>query len=205
MPRVALPLQVSILQARAEVPQRSTAQHAALLAPDHARVHRPFPECAASFAADPLPTDGTVALLYPSEGALTPSEAAASLPSLAHLVVIDASWSKSVSLLEAPCLQRLPRVSLPPGLGTRFWRYAPLRGDNSALFNKDTIGGLLATIEAVHRFCDAFGVAKGGVSGACDDLLWLFAFQYGRVREVYEQAPGKRQRIIRKSKGLLEL
>lgn len=62
----------------------------------------------------------------------------------------------------------------------------------------------MSTVESVHRFCDAYNRAAGLEAGLVDDLLWIFAFLHGRVKEVYEQAPGKRQRILRKSRGLLD-
>lgn len=66
MPNIALPLQVHVLQAGAERPQRSTAQHVALLAPAHATVWRPFPECSDAFRTGVL--EGaplrSVAVLY---------------------------------------------------------------------------------------------------------------------------------------------
>lgn len=46
VPNVSLPLHVHIVQSGAEVPQQSTAQHVALLAPHCATLWRPFPECA---------------------------------------------------------------------------------------------------------------------------------------------------------------
>lgn len=71
------------------------------------------------------------------------------------------------------------------------------------MFNEHSVKGLLSTIEAIHAFCTAYGCAKGVSPGAYDNLLWLFVFNYSRVKEVYEAAPGKRDRIMRKSKGLL--
>lgn len=106
-------------------------------------------------------------------------------------------------LMREACLSGLPRVTIPQGKGTRFWRYAPKRSENSEHFSPDKVESFLSTVECVHRFCDAYNQAVGGEPGECDDLLWLFSFLHGRVREVYERSPGKRQRIMRKSKGLL--
>lgn len=65
-PQVKLPLYVEILQSGAEVPQRSTAQHVALLAKGFARVWRPFPECVDEFRKNVLEgvEEGSVAVLY---------------------------------------------------------------------------------------------------------------------------------------------
>lgn len=105
--------------------------------------------------------------------------------------------------MREPCLLDLPRVTIPPGQSTRFWRYAPKRGERSEHFSPDKVVSLMSSVESVHRFCDVYNQAVGGKAGECDDLLWLFAFLHARVREVYEHAPEKRQRILRKSKGLL--
>lgn len=107
-------------------------------------------------------------------------------------------------MVQTPWLNTLPKVTLPPGMRSRFWRYAPKRSEHSEHFSPDKVESLLSTVEAVHRFCDAFGRAQGRDESFCDDLLWLFAFVHGRVRSVYQNAPGKRERIIRKSKGLLD-
>lgn len=140
---------------------------------------------------------------YPNDLAITPQVAADTLPNLEHLIVVDASWTKSCILMETPWLQALPSVTLPSGSASRFWRYAPVRSEGSAYFSPDKVHSLVSTVEAVHRFCDAFGQTRGMHQGFCDDLLWLFAFLHGRVRQVYEQEPGERERILRKSKGLL--
>lgn len=116
---------------------------------------------------------------------------------------MDSSWTKSVPLMREACLSGLPRVTIPQGKGTLFWRYAPKRSEHSEHFSPDKVGSLMSTVESVHRFFDAYNQAAGGMAGECDDLLWLFAYLHGRVREVYERSPGKRQRIMRKSKGLL--
>lgn len=92
-PVVRLPLQVHILQAAAETPQKSTAQHAQILAPGHAKVWRPYPECLREFCANvvdgkPL---GTVAVLYPTDDAITAEEASQQFPELSTLVVIGES------------------------------------------------------------------------------------------------------------------
>lgn len=64
MPQVHLPVKLHILQAGAEQPQRSTAQHIPLLSPD-ARVWRPFPECIEQFKTEVVADaeEGSVAVL----------------------------------------------------------------------------------------------------------------------------------------------
>lgn len=105
--------------------------------------------------------------------------------------------------MQSDQLLALPRVTLPPGAPSRFWRYPPKRSEHSEHFSPHKVQSLLSTVEAVHRFCDAYGRAKDSPNHQYDDLLWFFAFLHGRVRDVYEKAPEKRQRIMRKSKGLM--
>lgn len=212
-PSVALPLRVEILQSAAEAPQVSTAAHAAILSRD-ARVCRPWPECEEQFRKEVLEGSqpGSVALLYPSEDAIDIGDAVELYPHLQTLVVIDAKWAKSVKMARSALLKDIPRVKLSAvdegnncERATRFWRYSPMRGVNSEMFNADVVRALLSTVEAVHACCEAYGVAKGlGKKGDWDDLLWLFVFNHGVVKDVYERYPGKRDRIMRKSKGLLK-
>lgn len=126
------------------------------------------------------------------------------MPNLRHLVVLDATWTKSTILLKSPVFIDLPKVALPPGARSLFWRYPPLRSEYSAHFNPSIVPALLSSVEAVHRFCKGFANAKGLGNGSVNDLLWLFAFLHSRVSDVYRAAPGKRMRILRKSKGLLD-
>lgn len=140
---------------------------------------------------------------YPSERALTPQQAVKDLPNLRHVIALDANWPKSAVLMAEPMFNCLPHLSLPPGKPTLFWRYAPSRSEHSKYFSPDKVPLLMSTVESVHRFCDEYNRALGKEQHSCDDLLWLFAFLHSRVRDVYQHAPGKRQRIMRKSKGLL--
>ncbi|CAN8074251.1 unnamed protein product [Agarophyton chilense] len=204
-PSVNLPVQVHILQSHAEPPQRSTAQHVCLLAPKFAQIWRPFPECLPAFRERVIQDaeKNTIALLFPGNDAMTPEEAIVKLPELKHVIVLDASWTKCTVLLSDALFEQLPRLRLPVGCKSRFWRYPPKRGEHSEFFSPDKVESLLSTVEAVHRFCDAYNVALGKAGGLCDDLLWLFSFLHGRVKETYEEAPQKRQRLMRKSKGML--
>lgn len=148
---------------------------------------------------------------YPGEDALTPQQAATQLPQLTQLIVIDASWTKSAVMMDeltvqCPWINEIPKVTLPSHTRSSFWRYAPLRSEHSRYFSPDKVGSLVSTVEAVHSFCTAFGQHQTGDDegqGQYDNLLWLFAFMHARVRDVYAQSPGKRERIVRKSKGLL--
>lgn len=141
---------------------------------------------------------------FPGDDALSPEQAVAQLPDLEHVIVLDASWTKSTVLLCEPIFRGLPRLTLPAGARSCFWRYAPKRSEHSEFFSPEKVESLVSTVEAVHRFCEAYNIALGKSRGLCDNLLWLFAFLHGRVKNVYDNAPQKRQRLLRKSKGMLD-
>ena len=204
VPYVFLPLKVDILQSHSEPPQKSTAQQVAILAPDDARIYRPFPECATAYHESVLSKckPGTVAVLHPSSDAVDASAIGEALPQLERVIVLDCPWGKVNCLMKNPLLRSLPRVKVLPDRESRFWRYPPTRGENS-LFSKSDVRMCLSSVEAVHQFADALNVARGKERGLCDNILWFFTFQHCRVAQVYQQAPGKRHRIERKSKGLL--
>lgn len=91
-------------------------------------------------------------LLFPGEGALPLSqfaEQAAGQPTL--LVVPDGTWRKARKLLHCnPLLAALPRVSLEPGLLSRYrLRKAPQAG---ALSTIEAIVSALTTLEAPAHF-----------------------------------------------------
>lgn len=220
-PNVKLPLHIHILQSGSEQPQQSTAQHIAMLASTDTTLWRPFPDCVSTFEATLSKVIASrnsvqsIAILYPGENALTPKQAAIQLPQLTQLIVLDASWTKSAVMMDnlvvqCPWIKNIPKVTLPSNTRSSFWRYAPLRSEHSRYFSPDKVGSLVSTVEAVHSFCNAFGGQQQHTDedddddeGQYDNLLWLFAFLHARVRDVYAQSPGKRERIVRKSKGLL--
>ena len=91
-------------------------------------------------------------LLFPGEGALALpqfAEQAAGQPTL--LVVPDGTWRKARKLLHCnPLLAALPRVSLEPGLQSRYrLRKAPQAG---ALSTIEAIVSALETLEAPAQF-----------------------------------------------------
>ena len=91
-------------------------------------------------------------LLFPGEGALALpqfAEQAAEQPTL--LVVPDGTWRKARKLLHCnPLLAALPRVSLEPGLQSRYrLRKAPQAG---ALSTIEAIVSALETLEAPAQF-----------------------------------------------------
>jgi hypothetical protein len=116
-----------------------------------------------------------------------------------------------VKLAQCKKFKDLPRVKLAPlapgaERQSRFWRYSRLKGEGSGMFNKSNVNTFLSSIEALHCFCIGYAEHKLDKFDVnmYDNILWLFAFNYTRVKKVYESEPGKRARIMRKSKGLLK-
>jgi DTW domain-containing protein YfiP len=111
-------------------------------------------------------------LLYPDVAAsptLTPASAAAAMPlAPLRLVVIDATWRKSLRmLLEHPALAALPRLALDAPVPTR---YRAIRAARRA----DQVSTLEATVQALAMLegpafdaaplLDAFGRFEAGVA-----------------------------------------
>mmetsp|Transcript_8900 Transcript_8900/g.17939 ORF Transcript_8900/g.17939 Transcript_8900/m.17939 type:complete len:288 (-) Transcript_8900:880-1743(-) len=231
-PSVELPFRVDILQSGTEQPSKSTAAHAVILAPAYVRIWRPAPACIADFLSslreDFGDTDGEpsgegdlVFVLHPGETALTPTEVALrNGESMKRLVVIDSSWTKSsgiVQALEREVKGKVVHVGLDPEAAAAadpkfashrssgFWRFPPVRGERS-FFNPTMASQLKSTIEAIHSFAVQWSLAVNPhekYDGRFDDLLWLFSYQRSLVQHVYETHPGKRARLMRKSKNLL--
>lgn len=193
-PRLTLPLRFEVVQGRGEPPQKSTAGQAAALAPDSVRV---WPADRLDALAKTVALNAPdVALLYPRADA----PLLADMPSVQTLVVLDASWTSASVMAEAPPFRDMRCVRLEsPSRRSAFWRYPPARGERSA-FNPDAIRAMLSTVEAVHECCVQ---AAPDRPGGFDDLLWLFAFQHGRVKAAIDADPAKRARLVRKSKGVL--
>ncbi|PRW45219.1 DTW domain-containing 1 [Chlorella sorokiniana] len=147
-----LPVKVDIVL-HGETSTRSTALHAALLAPAQVRVFR-HDAGSSRRRCDPLDLQlpdwdaATTAVLFP-EGPNTPAVGSSSCPPFQTLVVLESSWRKAKGLLAHPQLARLPRVQLPPEAcgGSEFtWR----RGDGSF---RGSVEGGMSSIEAIQRCC----------------------------------------------------
>jgi len=118
------------------------------------------------------------------------------------LLVIDGPWSWAAQQLENPFLSGLKRVRLTTnGRRTAYWRYPPLRGAASN-FNPTAVLQCMSTVEAIHQCCLEID-GEGGARGLYDNLLWLFAFQYSTVSRALRENPSRMQRVVRKSRGVL--
>lgn len=190
----SLPLKFEVFQAKRESPQKSTAGQAATLSPSHVHVWRDLNQLRES-VTDP----DSIAILYPSDDSIPISD----LPSqVDSLLVIDGPWSWAAQQLENPFLSGLKRVRLTTnGRRTAYWRYPPLRGAASN-FNPTAVLQCMSTVEAIHQCCLEID-GEGGARGLYDNLLWLFAFQYSTVSRALRENPSRMQRVVRKSRGVL--
>jgi len=150
IPHLASQTRVLLLQHPSEVKHAlNTARLAALgLCNAELRVGEVFEDLPELLA----PAGYQACLLFPGQGALPlPQlvEQAVSQPLL--LVVPDGTWRKARKLLHCnPLLAALPRVTLPPGLQSRYrLRKAPMPG---ALSTIEAIVSALEIIEAPQRF-----------------------------------------------------
>lgn len=147
IPHLPSRTRVLILQHPSEVSHAlNTARLAALgLTNGELRVGERFPELEAELA------DGAWhdCLLFPGEQATLVGSQAPERP--LRLIVPDGTWRKASKILHCnPFLAALPRVTLPPGLQSRYrLRRAPMAG---ALSTLEAIVGALNLLEGPGRF-----------------------------------------------------
>ena len=181
VPRVRFPFHLHVVLHPDFDRTKSTALHARLLCePGAVSVHL-FPHLPA-FPPHTL-------LLFPSSSAtpfssITARATSSSSPSQAQLVLLEGTWPQAQAIADHSRLRALPAVRLA-FVSTSFWRYQR-HGE-----------GFLSSIEAVHALAKEWvqmQVQSGGEGergepkgkGAeFDDLLWLFALGWRRVRDYH--------------------
>lgn len=167
LPRVSLPVKVEIVKHPGEVNGKSTAVHAAILAPDWVSLHN-HPEI-----PDYRQESETTALVFPGPNSCSLADWEGAFP-FTKLVFIDSTWHQCYGILQDPRLAGLPQVRLDRRQ-TQFWRTQSGKPRE-----------FLATIEAVYWVCvEHYTVLGGGYSGQCDDLLWLFKFMFEKIHQLH--------------------
>ena len=187
LPTVALPVPLIIIKHGGEANTKSTAVHAAILAPEGAHlVAYPTDLHRDTFlrlcGSDPTePADAALAriraesvMLYPASDATTfAAMAPEARASVRRIFVIDGTWSSVKKMVTdlADCLGGPMRALTLANAGrTHFWR--PNGTDNASH---------LSTIEAVHvayrEYASAQAAAPADVH-QLDNLLYLFAHQH---------------------------
>mmetsp|Transcript_22782 Transcript_22782/g.62970 ORF Transcript_22782/g.62970 Transcript_22782/m.62970 type:complete len:397 (+) Transcript_22782:114-1304(+) len=111
-PRVQLPFQLSILTHSSELSSKNTGVHAAILAPDQARLH--------SLDACPPFDASRAVVLYPSNDALEVGQLEPN--SIDRVFIIDSKWKESKEMMKHPLLSGVRRVKLKDARSA-FWRF----------------------------------------------------------------------------------
>ncbi|XP_063975292.1 tRNA-uridine aminocarboxypropyltransferase 1 [Diachasmimorpha longicaudata] len=195
-PQVKLPIKVDIIKHAKEIDGKSTAIHAALLAPQDVNIYTypHFPEFS--------PNDKIV-LVFPTKGATTieslfsqpENNGTSALSKLSSLpitraVFIDSTWHQTNAIFRDERLRALPCVILKSRI-SQFWRH-----------QKKSPRWYLATIEAIHQFLvELHECAYGKVEnyalqeanhstkeycGQYDNLLYFFKYMYEKIHTIYD-------------------
>lgn len=193
IPRLRIPVKIDIIKHRREIDGKSTAAHAAILAPDDVRI----------FTYPDIPEyspEEKVVLVYPRKDSKTVKQIFESnsrgdlsdgLP-FTRVILIDSTWNQSNGIYKDPRLFSLPTVILHEKI-SQFWRH-----------QKGSPRWYLATIEAIHQLLvetDVCTLAFRSASitadssenssqqlydGKYDNLLFFFRFMYTKIHTLYD-------------------
>jgi len=179
-PFLTLPVRVEVVKHHAEVDGKSTAVHAAIIAPTSVTI-RTYPDIP---DYDPEHT----VLVFPGEDSHTldnliqssrlkgPSENIKGSPSpFSTVVFVDSTWNQCYGICQDPRLSGLTRVILEPRQ-TMFWRH-----------QKGKPREYLATIEAIYYFMVDYHkvIVDKEYRGEYDNLLFFFKFMYDKIHQLY--------------------
>ncbi|XP_067014530.1 tRNA-uridine aminocarboxypropyltransferase 1 [Anabrus simplex] len=187
VPVVKLPLKIDIIKHNREIDGKSTAAHAAVLAPDDVTIYT-FP-CVPEYDSDEK-----VVVIYPGKDAVSledyvkPFSTSADTeprvkrlncgpgPPITRAIFIDSTWNQSRGIFKDPRLHSLPCVVLEHRL-SQFWRH-----------QNGSPRWYLATIEAVHQFLvELHGQTESeSYSGQYDNLLYFFKYMYHKIHTLYD-------------------
>jgi len=211
IPRVKLPVKVDIIKHKQEIDGKSTAIHAAIIAPDDVRIYTypDFPD---------FPDKETTILIFPGKTAMNIEdlfikkkkennepvvETIKNKFPITRAVFIDSTWHQTKSIYKDERLRDLPCVVLRSRI-SQFWRH-----------QKKSPRWYLATVEAIHQFLvelhtSAFGVINNYAEtedvvstkevksvvkeedlfqpykGQYDNLLYFFKYMYQKIHEIYD-------------------
>ncbi|EFN70883.1 DTW domain-containing protein 1 [Camponotus floridanus] len=212
-PRVKLPIKIDIIKHAHEIDGKSTAIHAAILAPEDVKIYiyPDFPDISSK--------EETI-LIFPSKSAQTVSVEAlftnrksSSLANrtevfpIKRAIFIDSTWQQTKAIYKDQRLRELRCVILKSRI-SQFWRY-----------QKKSPRWYLATIEAIHQFLVELhtcaytegypdihsSVLNGKQSsvvnskkteecaeitqkyhGEYDNLLYFFKYMYDKIHSIYD-------------------
>ncbi|XP_034949705.1 DTW domain-containing protein 1 [Chelonus insularis] len=188
-PQVKLPIKIDIIKHRKEIDGKSTAIHAAILAPNDVTIYT-YPDFP-TFAAD-----DKVVLIFPRKNASTIESLVSynqfkennqdkttlgnkNIP-ITRAVFIDSTWQQTKAIYNDERLKALPCVILKSRI-SQFWRH-----------QKKSPRWYLATIEAIHQFlielheCSYDITSPKEYCGQYDNLLYLFKYMYDKIHTFYD-------------------
>jgi len=175
LPRLHLPLKLDVVKHRQEVEGKSTAVHAAILAPDSVRmfVYPDIPDYNPTNTLLVFPGPESVALDQLVQGGK--GEVEEVFP-FERVVFIDSTWNQCHAICEDERIKNLPKVIIQ-SRNTMFWRYQAGKPKE-----------YLATIEAIYYFNVDFHrlVLKKKYKGEYDNLLFFFKFMYEKIHQLYD-------------------
>jgi DTW domain-containing protein YfiP len=174
LPKVRLPVPLTVLMDYRELRGKSTAVHAVLLSDDCDLVHvNPHDGGELETILRPHLT-GKSALLFPDDAAITAQEV--DWMSIERIIVIDGTWTqaRTVSQVISRLGCQVMRVKLTDSAPTRFWRYQHLGPQ------------CLSTIEAITR---AYQEAFPQLHMSFEPLLTIFDFMYELIQRDYRENP----------------
>ncbi|CAK9304760.1 unnamed protein product [Gordionus sp. m RMFG-2023] len=184
IPFIKLPLKIHIIKHPNELSGKSTAVHAALLAPNDVNIYNypDFPKINAK---------NKTVLLYPTSDAFTLNDILASYSSINNVhdteenafqaIFIDGTWKQANKILRDERLQGLQHVKLNK-YQTNFWRYQR-RHKNDHL---STIEAIYYFVKEYQQYINNMGLNDLDVNlTKYDNLLFFYAFMHENIRNQY--------------------
>ncbi|XP_058791686.1 tRNA-uridine aminocarboxypropyltransferase 1 [Phymastichus coffea] len=211
IPRIKLPIKIDIIKHAREIDGKSTAIHAAIIAPEDVKIYiyPKFPEI--------LKTDRAV-LIFPSQTAMNVEDLFVKTANknngiinerinnefpITRAVFIDSTWHQTKSIYKDERLRDLPCVILKSRI-SQFWRH-----------QKKSPRWYLATVEAIHQFLfelhacalgkiENYATLEQGLlkkevksvikeadllqqyNGQYDNLLYFFKYMYDKIHLIYD-------------------
>ena len=189
IPKLELPVKVTILSHPKEKKSKSSVVPVKILAPQYVDF-LPAVEAPDLLKDSDLDVD-QVAILFPGENATEVTELSGEqLARLKRVVIIDSTWNQTKRYMNSDLIKRHPMVKIKTEK-TVFWRYQSGGFDSS-----------LSSAEALYFFFRDYDMATNGLgtdyskySGKWDNLLWYFAFNFKLIQDEYKKTGEEFRRI----------
>ncbi|OAD57579.1 DTW domain-containing protein 1 [Eufriesea mexicana] len=184
IPKIKLPIKIDIIKHAREIDGKSTAIHAAIIAPDDVRIftYPNFPEI--------LDKEETI-LIFPSKTATsvdslfvkqveennrTITNRIGDAFPIKRAIFIDSTWHQTKAIYKDQRLRDLHCIVLKSRI-SQFWRH-----------QKKSPRWYLATIEAIHQFLVELHTCAFDqrYKGQYDDLLYFFKYMYEKIHTIYD-------------------